>query len=99
MKKTTQSIKGTSFHDITIKTTVQKLISKLGELDYIDNTGEDNVNYEWDCETENGDVFTIYDWKYYRPVSEDEIIDFHIGSKGKSIALEAKAELIELLFN
>ena len=39
MKKTTQSINGTSFHDIIIKTTVQKLISKLGEPDYIDNTG------------------------------------------------------------
>ena len=29
----------------------------------------------------------------------DEIIDFHIGSKGKSIALEAKEKLIELLLN
>ena len=55
---------GTSFHDTTLGTNVETLISILGEPTYNDNSGEDETNYEWVCENEDGDVFTIYDWKY-----------------------------------
>jgi hypothetical protein len=87
----------TSFHFTTIRTTVNKLTSALGEAQSIDNSGDDKVNFDWNCETEDGDVFTIYDWKEYRSISEDELIEFHIGGESKSITEKAKRELLEML--
>ena len=87
----------TSFHFTTITTTVNKLTEALGEAQCIDNTGDDKVNYDWNCETEDGDVFTIYDWKEYRSIGSYERIEFHIGGKDKSITEKAKRELLEML--
>jgi len=44
-------------------------------------------------ETSDGDVFTVYDWKYYRPIGENEILDFHIGAHTAQIAFQAKNEM------
>jgi hypothetical protein len=88
----------TSFHFTTIKTTVNKLVEVLGEPQCEDNTGEDKVNFDWNCETEDGEVFTIYDWKEYRRIHGDENIEFHIGGKDKSITEKAKKELLEMLY-
>jgi hypothetical protein len=96
-KLSNKSSNGTSFHDTVIRTTVNKLSNALGEAQCFDNTGDDKVNFEWDCETENGDVFTIYDWKEYRPIGSDEMIEFHIGGKNKSITEQAKRELLEII--
>ena len=74
-KKTNSSVNGTSFHDVAILASVQDLIKALGEPTIQDNTGEDKVNFEWDCETEEGDVFTIYDWKEYRKINDIEVIE------------------------
>jgi hypothetical protein len=38
-------------------------------------------------------VFTVYDWKHYRPIGEDEVVDFHIGAYTNHIAFEAKQEM------
>jgi len=38
-------------------------------------------------------VFTIYDWKMYRPIGDDEVIRFHIGADTDRIAFKAKNEL------
>jgi hypothetical protein len=65
---------------ITVKATVNQLISAFGEPSDDSNTGEDKVNFEWDMETEEGEVFTIYDWKEYRMIDVDEKIEWHIGS-------------------
>lgn len=92
-KKTNQSINGTSFHDVTIRASVQDLTRALGEPSYVDNSGEDKVNFEWDLETEDGDVFTIYDWKEYREISDIEVIEFHIGAHSKSVSNVAKTEI------
>jgi hypothetical protein len=97
MKKTNSSVDGTSFHDVVIKASVNHLISVLGEPTIQDNTGEDKVNFEWDCETEDGDVFTIYDWKEYRKLDLDELIEFHIGAHSKSVSNVAYDELIDAL--
>ena len=97
MKITKSSTNGTSFHDVVIKASVNDLISILGEPSYQNNTGDDKVNFEWDCETEDGDVFTIYDWKEYRPVGKDEVIEFHIGAHSKSVSNVAFDELIDAL--
>ena len=97
MKKTEKSVNGTSFHNTTIKTTINELTRVLGESTYEDNTGEDKVNIEWICERENGDVITIYDWKEYRVLDRDEEIEFHLGGHSQLSTFNGKEDLIALL--
>jgi hypothetical protein len=99
MRKTDKEIFGTSFHDTVIGTTVHTLRKIMGKPLYISNDGEDKVNYEWAMETDNGDVFTVYDWKEYKVLNEHEIIDFHIGGMSKAITEQAKNEIYEALEN
>jgi hypothetical protein len=68
----------------------------LGEPDYVDNSGEDKVNYSWDLETEEGDVVTLYTWKEYRPIEVDEDILFHIGGMARNHTILGKQEITEL---
>jgi len=98
MKQTNKSANGTSFHDTTIKASVNQLIKVLGEpcLAYFNNH-EDKVSHEWEMETEDGDVFTIYDWKEYRVFDYDEQIEWHIGGKSKGITEKAKQEILNEL--
>jgi hypothetical protein len=96
-KLTEQSADGTSFHGTTIRTTVNKIAEFLGEPTVQDNTGEDKVNFEWDCETKDGEVFTIYDWKEYRSIHGEELIDFHIGGYNKIVTEKAKRELLDII--
>jgi len=98
-KKTYKNVTGTSFHDVTFKATVNQLINVFGEPDYDSNIGEDKVNFEWDLETEEGDVFTIYDWKHYRKLNLDEVIEWHIGSLSRMISWDALDEITMELSN
>jgi len=97
MKKTTNLVNGSSFHNVTIKTSVNELIRVLGEPTYQTNDGEDKVNFEWVCETIDGDVVTIYDWKEYRMIDVDEEIKFHLGGHSLIHTLDGKDELLRLL--
>ena len=97
MKKTDKTEYGTSFHNVVIKTTISKLVKVLGEPTYQQNTGDDKVNVEWDCRNKKGNVVTIYDWKEYRVLDENEVIEFHLGSKNPIDSIEGKEELLELL--
>ena len=99
MKKTLKSTSGTSFYDVTFKASVNQLINVIGEPTMEDNTGEDKVNFDWHMETEEGDVFTIYDWKYYRSLDLDEIIEWHIGSHSRMISWDAQDEITKELSN
>lgn len=90
-------VNGTSFHDVVINTSIKKLKSILGEPSVEDNTGEDKVNVEWDVITKQGIVGTIYDWKEYRKLGEDDIVQFHIGGNSKEDTLKIKSELMKLL--
>jgi hypothetical protein len=93
MRKTTKSPSGTSFHDTTIRTTIHTLLKLLGQPTIVDNTGLDKTNYEWEMETDNGDIFTVYDWKEYKILHEHEIIEFHIGGMSKAITEQAKNKI------
>ena len=95
-KKTYQSTDGTSFHGVTIRASVDQLAKAFGEP-YDNNTGDDKVNFEWEMETDEGEVFTIYDWKYYRPLSSDEFVTWHIGAKSKLVSWDAERELLKAL--
>jgi hypothetical protein len=95
-KKTYQDTDGTSFQGVTIRATVEQLTNAFGEPDD-NNTGEDKVNFVWDMETDEGEVFTIYDWKNYRELRLDEYVVWHIGARSKSIANVAERELLKKL--
>lgn len=95
-KVTKKSAVGTSFHNTTILCTPNELKHYLGEPTYDDNCGDDKVNLEWVCEDKLGNVFTIYDWKEYRPLSWDEKVNWHIGGNNFRITENAKKELEEL---
>ena len=75
------------------------LIDLYGQPTYLDNTGSDKTNFEWEMETDDGRVFSIYDWKEYRPISKDEVIEFHIGGNSISHTLDAQNELLEMISN
>ena len=96
MKKTEQTANGTSFHSIVINATIEQMTSILGEPE----TGgiEDKVTHEWTGETENGDVFTVYDWKEYREFEPGEVIGWHIGGHSKFATEQARLEMIETLW-
>lgn len=96
-KLTNSSTSGTSFHGQVFSSTVSELKEKLGEPQFSQNDGADKVNFEWECETEEGDVFTIYDWKEYREIDETETIHFHIGGKSERVTKVALSELKTLV--
>ena len=99
MKKTNKTADGTSFYDMTVFATPQELNAILGNPVYDDNTGDDKVNMEWISETNDGAVFTVYDWKEYRSISNDEKIEWHIGGHGVKDTLTAKLEITRALNN
>jgi hypothetical protein len=98
MKKTFKDTNGTSFHDVKIITTVNELIRVLGKPEYSCNDGEDKINFLWECERENGDVITIYDWKESRSIGLDEHIEFHLGGHSQLSTFNGKEDLIALLY-
>ena len=98
-KKSNQSLSRTSFHNVTFKASVQDLTKVFGEPDYEDNTGNDKVNFEWVMETEDGEVFAIYDYKYYRELDLTEQIEWNIGSHSRDISGEAQYEIVRELGN
>ena len=93
MKKTKQSTNGTSFHNDTFNASISDLRQILGEPADDNNSGEDKVNFEWEMETEAGDVFTVYDWKEYRKLDAHEIIEWHIGGHSGSVTDQAVNEI------
>ena len=97
MKPTTKTTNGTSFHDVTFEASINQLIGIFGEPTIYDNRGEYKCNFEWDLETFNGDVFTVYDWKEYRKLEMDEVIKWHIGAFSRLVSLDAKEEIVNAL--
>ena len=93
MKKTTQSGNDTSFHNDTFHASVADIIQICGEPAWEDNSGDDKVNFEWTMETDSGDAFTIYDWKEYRSLEQNEIVEWHIGGHSSNVTEQALNEI------
>lgn len=93
MQKTTKSSGGTSFHMDVINASVTDLRKILGEPVDSNNSGDDKVNFEWVMETEDGEVFTVYDWKEYRTLDENELIEWHIGGHSGEVTAKALNEI------
>ena len=97
IKQTKKSLNGTSFFDVTFMSTPKKL-KKLFPNSYQEhNDGSDKTNFDFELETEKGNVFSIYDWKEYRKLKMNETIEWHIGAFGRSQSIDALHELNQLL--
>jgi len=88
---------GTSFHGDTITATYNELVDALGGKPQY--TNGDKSNYDWTCETEDGTVFTVYDWKEYRNFGDDEKIEWHIGAHDTQKSSDAFFYVLGKLFN
>ena len=97
MKRTDKTANGTSFHDHTFTATVDDLRNVLGQPKFESNDGQDKCNFDWIMETEDGTVFTVYDWKEYRQLAEDETIEWHIGGRSGLITEKALLEIRQAL--
>ena len=97
MKQTDKSANGTSFHNHTFTATVDDLRNVLGQPQFESNDGEDKNNFDWIMETQDGTVFTVYDWKEYRRLEEDEVIEWHIGGRSGADTEKALLEIREAL--
>lgn len=97
MKKANQSVMGTSFHGATVRATVNELKWILGIPAIEDNSGEDKTNFEWECQLQDGAVFTIYDWKEDRVLGLDEMVEWHIGAFNSFTSHEVQEQLVSLL--
>lgn len=97
MKQTNKSANGTSFHNDTFYASVADLRKILGEPKSEQNDGKDKVNFDWTMETEDGTVFTVYDWKEYRKLKEDEEIEWHVGGHSGEDTRKALNEIAEAL--
>ena len=98
-KLSNKSATGTSFHGHRVKATPNQLIEVLGEPQFADNSGQDKTNFDWVCETQDGEVFTIYDWKEYKPLDMDSYYSFHIGAHCGGTAARGLSEILRLLLN
>jgi hypothetical protein len=95
----TNLIAGTSFFGTTFPASVNQLKEAIGQPTYERNNGDDKTNFEWNMELEDGTVFSIYDWKEYRAIDQDEVIDWHIGGKNGDNTVKALNELSKLIIN
>lgn len=96
MRNTTHSANGTSFHDHTVSATLEQLIQVCGQP-HAWGSADEKSQYDWYMETEDGKVFTIYDWKEYREIDEDEVIQWHIGAHDSYTAACGQRELEKAL--
>ena len=97
IRKATKSTIGTSFHGSTITTQVGRLKETFPTSFRETNTGQEKCNYNFKLELSDGDLFTIYDWKEYRPIADDEFITFHIGGFSAEITEKARMVLLDTL--
>jgi len=92
-----------SFHNVTIYTTPNKLIElcEIYDIEYFENnTGEDKCNFDFEFYVPSEDLFfTVYDWKENEPLHLDTTYEFHIGTRDLLASIKAKEILEEQIGN
>lgn len=91
---------GTSYHGVNINTTPRSLVDfcEANGIEYGEyNNGSDKVNFDFDFELLDGTQFTVYDWKEYRKLEMDEVVEFHIGGNDTMDCLKGKEALEQVL--
>lgn len=95
MLPSSESPRGTSFHGHTITTNLFNIRQGIPNLiDYEGDGG--NVNYYFIFKMDNGEVITLYDWRK-RPITDLQIIDWHIGGHSAESTARAKRILESLI--
>lgn len=97
MKKTHKTSNMTSFFGHTITATPAQLKKMFGAPTYDDNNGFDKTNLEWVMENSTGAVVTIYDWKTYSPLGNNEEVHWHLGGHSGQATSQAQKEIESLL--
>jgi hypothetical protein len=90
----------TSYHGVNVRTTPFKLIQLCEKYDipfFTQNDGEDKTNFDFAFNYNNELKFYVYDWKYYRPLSLSEYVDFHIGAIDTNESNKAASVLLDEL--
>lgn len=80
---------GTSFYGHTFDCSVDDLFFKFWKPQFQDNLGTEKVNVEFWLKLYDDTIFTIYDWKLYRPIQLGEVVTWHIGAHSESDSLKA----------
>jgi hypothetical protein len=93
LSHTRKSAGGTSFHGSEIRTTAGKLKALFPDSYDESNDGRDKTNYDFTLQDDDGNIVTIYDWKEYRPIGDNEMINFHIGGMSQDITERARMYL------
>ena len=93
----TDRINGSSFHSDIIFATPNELRYILGDPDWDSNDGADKVNMEWYRQMPDGNVFTVYDYKEYKPLHPNGQVEWHIGGHDRFTTHLAKQLLSEAL--
>lgn len=98
LRLSNRSANGTSFHGSTVRASKKQLVAILGEPNS-DGDGY-KVNYEWNLEHRSEDapidVVTLYDWRE-GPISDDRMIDWHVGGNNKTVTDYVAAEITKRL--
>lgn len=81
MAKNLSNWSGTSFFDLIINCSANKLKEVFGEADAHTENINEKSQYNWNLQTDKGSYFCIYDWKEYREYDDDEKIEWHVGHK------------------
>ena len=93
----TDRINGSSFHNDIIFATPNELRHVLGEPTFETNDGADKVNMEWCMQMNDGNMFTVYDYKEYHVLHPNEQVEWHIGGHDRFSTHLAKQLLSEAL--
>jgi hypothetical protein len=88
---------GTSFHQDIIFATPNELRHILDEPAYEFNTGNEKTNMEWYIQMPDGNAFTVYDYKEYKPLHPNGQVEWHIGGHDRFTTHLAKVLLEEAL--
>jgi len=83
---------GTSFYGTTVMATAKQIASFMGPSLWSCS----KTNFNWTAATDDGEVFTVYDWKE-GDITEDTKVYFHIGGFNKETTEKAKKEMLRHL--
>lgn len=97
MKKTFKTANMTSFFGNVVVATPAQLKKTFGQPTYNTNDGFDKVNLEWVMENSEGAVVTIYDWKSYSPLADNQKVRWHLGGHSGQVTSQAQKEIESLL--
>lgn len=86
---------GTSYHGDTLMASAEEISRVLGDPKGPSTDGK--VQREWYGETEDGVVFTVYDYREGRPIPEDAEYPYHIGAFSSEDSTRAREVLEQLL--